>query len=201
MQYFQYGETETAHLSRRDPNMAALIRRLGMLQRKVTPDIFQALVEGIVGQQISSKAATTVNQRLRDLCGGITPESIGQLDISNIQHCGMTTKKAGYILSAADAFLNNAIDPKALEKLDDESVIHQLTKLPGIGRWTVEMLLLHSLQRPDIFSFDDLVIHRNLMAMHDLTNLRKSEFEEYRKLYSPYCSVAMIYLWRYKQEY
>lgn len=197
MEYFQYGKEEIQHLSRCDPNMATVIRKLGMLQRKVTPDIFQALTECIIGQQISSKAAATVNQRLRDLCVTVVPEVISQFSASEIQRCGMTMKKAGYIQDAAGAFVNGDIDPKVLGEMDDESVIRKLTALPGIGRWTAEMLLLHSLQRPNVFSLSDLIIRRNLMALHGLSEMRKAAFEKFRELYSPYCSVAMIYLWKY----
>jgi DNA-3-methyladenine glycosylase II len=196
MSFFIYGKTETDHLARRDKKMAAVIERYGMPERKVTPDLFEALVASIIAQQISSKAAATVTQRLRELCGIISPESIIRIAEREIQQCGMTLKKAGYIKSAARTILNKTIALDDFPALDDETIITQLTALPGIGRWTAEMLLLHSLQRPNVFSYDDLVIRRNLMSLHDLSVLTKSDFAKYRDLYSPYCSVAMIYLWK-----
>jgi len=199
--HFIYSRTETDYLSRRDKKLGALIGHFGMLERKVTPDIFQALVECIVGQQVSNAAAATVNARLKALVGKITPRNLSVSDALAIQECGMTHKKAGYIQAAADAALDGSIDLKSFPEMDDEAIIAQLIQLPGIGRWTAEMLLLHSLQRPDVFSYDDLVIRRSLTSLHKLSTFSRADFESYRKRYSPYCSVAMIYLWKYGSEY
>jgi DNA-3-methyladenine glycosylase II len=197
MPYFIYGQTETEHISQKDKKMSALIQQYGMLKRKVTPDLFEALVTSIIAQQISSKAAATVTQRFIALIGKITPELIRQTNALRIQECGMTHKKAGYLKAAAEVVLNGTIDLSAFPAMEDEAIIQQLVKLPGVGRWTAEMLLLHSLRRPDVFSYDDLAIRRSLMSMHNLSALTKADFEKYRKRYSPHCSVAMIYLWKY----
>lgn len=197
MSHFIYGQAETDHLSRKDKKMGALIRQYGMLKRKVTPDLFEALVSSIIAQQISSKAATTVTQRLTALIGKITPESIGETDALKIQECGMTHKKAGYLKASAEAVQNGTIDLPAFPAMEDKAIIKQLIALPGVGRWTAEMLLLHSLQRPDVFSYDDLAIRRGLMSLHNLSVFTKADFEKFRKRYSPHCSVAMIYLWKY----
>ena len=195
--FFRYGTQEMDFLSGADPAMGTLIARHGKLRRKVTPDLFTALAESIIGQQISTAAAATVNNRLATLCQSITPESIANARAAHIQQCGMTHRKAGYLIRAAEAFLAGDIDPQELRQLSDAEVITRLTRLAGVGRWTAEMLLLHALQRPDVFSYDDLVIRRSLMLLHGLKHLDKSTFELYRRMYSPYCSVAMIYLWRH----
>ncbi len=197
MSYFPYGKTEINHLSSKDKKMAAFIEQTGMLKRKVTPDVFQSLVSSIIAQQVSNKAAKTVHQRLNDLAGKISPKTIRLCDQAEIQQCGMTVKKAGYILSAAEAIMTKKLNLKELPTLDDQEVITKLTALPGIGVWTAEMILLHSLLRPNIFSYNDLVIRRNLASLHKLSDMNKATFEKYRKRYSPYCSVAMIYLWHF----
>jgi DNA-3-methyladenine glycosylase II len=197
MSHFVYTSTETDYLAKRDRRLGAVIRKYGMLERKVTPDIFEALVDCIIGQQVSSKAEATVSARIRELVGAITPEAIRATDAASIQQCGMTLKKAGYIVSAADAFQEGRVNPEAFDEMTDEAIVKQLVAFPGIGRWTAEMLLLHALQRPDVFSYDDLVIRRSLISIHQLTALSRADFEVYRERYSPYCSVAMIYLWRY----
>jgi DNA-3-methyladenine glycosylase II len=197
MQYFSYSQTETDHLSRRDDKMAGLITEYGMLQRPVIPDLFEALVVSILSQQVSSKAAVTIRQRLADCCGEITPHKIEGTDQRKIQQCGMTMKKAGYLKAAAHAVLSGALSLQDLEALDDDTVIGKLIMLPGIGRWTAEMLLLHSLQRPNVFSYDDLVIRKSLIFLHHLSAFGRAEFEYFKNLYAPYCSIAMIYLWKY----
>ena len=197
VRYFQYGQTEIEHLSGKDQKLGDVIRRFGMLERRVTPDVFEALVECIVGQQISSKAASTVNQRLKTLLVRIDAGSVLEKSIDEIQQCGMTIKKAQYITKAAEAILDGSINIEAFNTMDDEAIVEQLIRLPGVGRWTVEMILLHALQRPNVFSADDLVIRRSLMSIHELSVLGKTDFESFRQLYSPYGSVAMIYLWKY----
>jgi DNA-3-methyladenine glycosylase II len=109
----------------------------------------------------------------------------------------MTLRKAEYIRQAAKALYQGDIDIRAFNEMEDEEIMQQLSTLHGVGRWTAEMILLHSLQRPNVFSENDLVIRRSLMLLHDLTSLSKKDFAYYRQLYSPYGSVAMIYLWKY----
>jgi len=197
--YFKYGKKEITYLSQQDRRLAHVIEQYGKLKRKVIPDIFEALVLSIISQQISGKAAATVTQRFRDLCGDISAEMICNIEAASIQQCGMSFKKAGYIKTVANAFAEGTIDPGHFPDLDDEAIIAQLVQLPGIGRWTAEMLLLHSLQRPDVFSYHDLAIRRGLMSLHNLRELTKADFEKYRRRYSPYCSIAMIYLWKHSK--
>ena len=166
-----------------------------MIEREVIPDPFTALVSSIVGQQISSKAADTVWNRLEALLETITPESIAKTEISEIQACGMSARKAGYIKGAAEAALSGQVDFNALHTLSDEEIIIKLSSLRGVGIWTAEMLLIFSLCRPDVVSFKDLAICRGMMNLYGLKELPKEKFERYRKRYSPYGSVASLYLW------
>ena len=87
------------------------------------------------------------------------------------------------------------LDLAGLRSLSDADVILRLTALPGVGRWTAEMYLLFSLQRPDVVSWGDLAIRRGMMNLYGLTTLSREEFDRYRRRYSPYGSVASLYLW------
>lgn len=156
--FYSYGETEINHLKRRDKKMAAAIDRLGMIARPLSPDLFAALIRNIVDQQISVKAALTVNARLVTLLGAVTPTAVAAAPIEAIQACGMTMRKAGYIKGAADAALDGSLDLSAISQLPDNDVITQLSNLNGVGIWTAEMLLISSLSRPDIVSWGDLAI-------------------------------------------
>jgi len=192
---FDYGQTEIDYLKRKDKKLGAAIDKIGIIQREITPDPFTALVSSVVSQQISKKAAETVWNRLCVLIKDITPESMAQVELSDIKACGMSERKASYIKGIADAALSGTVDFKKLHTLPDEEIILQLSSLHGVGVWTAEMLLIFSLNRPDVLSFKDLAICRGMMNIYGLKELPKERFERYRKRYSPYGSVASLYLW------
>ena len=193
--YFEYGQKEIDYLKKKDKKLGESIDRIGIIKREITPDPFTALASSIVGQQISSKAAETVWNRLVALLGNITPESIVKADLAEIQSCGMSIRKAGYIKGIAEASILGEVDFDSLHKLSDEEIIKKLSSLHGIGVWTAEMLLIFSLNRLDVVSFKDLAIRRGIMNLYGLKELTKEKFERYRKRYSPYGSVASLYLW------
>lgn len=193
---FIYGPEAVEHLSRRDPLLGAHIARIGPMERETTPDLFESLVGSIVSQQISGKAAVTVGNRLMELLGGeCTPERVIDADPLAIQACGMSHRKVSYIKSAAQAARDGSLPLAGLASMTDEELVKCLDALPGIGRWTAEMLMIFSLNRHDILSYDDLGIRRGLMRVHSLESISRKEFEHFRTLYSPYGSVASLYLW------
>jgi 3-methyladenine DNA glycosylase/8-oxoguanine DNA glycosylase len=195
MQFFPYGEKEIQYLKKKDKKLGAAIHRTGMIKRRIKPDPFSALVSSVVSQQISNKAADTVWNRLSGLLGNITPGNIARVDLSQIQVCGMSRRKAGYIKGIAEAALSGQVDFNTLDALPDEEIIKKLSSLHGVGVWTAEMLLIFSLCRPDVVSYRDLAICRGMMNLYSLKNLTREKFESYRKRYSPYGSVASLYLW------
>lgn len=198
---FDYDDTATGHLCSRCEKMAAVIERVGFIERKVTPDVFESLASCIISQQISGKAAETVWARFSGLLGGeITPLSVTAADDGAMQKCGMSMRKVSYIKSAAQAAMDGRLPLSGLENMDDEEVIGILDALPGIGRWTAEMLMIFSLGRPDILSYDDLGIRKGLMRLHGLEAIPRGDFERFRALYSPYGSVASFYLWHIASE-
>lgn len=194
-QIFRYGEAETAYLKRRDAKLGAAIDRIGPIEREVTPVPFEALVRCVVDQQISTKAARTVRERLHALAGGVTPERIAALSADEIQKCGMTMKKAVTIAGVANAVLSGELDPDALCELPDDDVVARLTALDGVGLWTAEMILIFALGRRDVVSWGDLAIRRGMTRLYGLESLTRGQFLRYRKRYSPHGSVASLYLW------
>jgi len=198
MKVFDYGEKEITYLGKKDKQLLKIISAIGKIERQVTPNLFEALVESIIGQQISSKAAATVNQRLKDRFNGeISPEKVAATNHFHIQECGTTLKKAGYIKIAADAILHGKIKLDNFSTMTDEEIIVQLTQLPGVGVWTAEMLMIFSLQRPNIISYDDLIIRCSIMKLYKLEELTKEQFGIYKNQYHPYASIASLYLWAY----
>jgi methylated-DNA-[protein]-cysteine S-methyltransferase/DNA-3-methyladenine glycosylase II len=195
MHIFEYGQKEIDYLKSKDKKLGEAIDKIGIIKREVTPDTFTALISSVVGQQISSKAAKTVWSRLNELLGDITPENIAQADLLKMQACGMSQRKVGYIKGIAEAAINGEVDFNKLHTLSDEEIIKKLSALHGVGEWTAEMLLIFSLNRPDVVSYKDLAIRRGMMNLYGHKELPKERFDRYRKRYSPYGSVASLYLW------
>lgn len=108
---------------------------------------------------------------------------------------GMSLRKAKYILGFARRVQSDEFDLEAVRRMDDGQAIAALTSLRGVGVWTAEMILLFCLQRPDIFSYDDLAIQRGLRMVYHHRQVGRELFEKYRRRYSPYGSVASLYLW------
>ncbi len=193
--YFQYGEKEIAYLKKKDKKLAAVIDRIGMIERAVNPDLFSALVHSITGQQISTKAHQAVWQRMLDSLETITPEVINQLSLEEIQAFGMTFRKAGYIQSAAQKIIDKEFNINALHDLSDQEVCEKLTELKGVGQWTAEMLMIFSMQRMNILSYGDLAIQRGLRMIYHHQEINREKFNQYWKRYTPYASVASLYIW------
>lgn len=194
---FVYGERELTHLRHCDVRMAGLIERFGMIRREVIPDLFVALVSNIVGQQVSGKAAATIFGRLMREVQELMPQRLLSIDPERMRRCGLSPRKVHYIRSAAAAIEEGQLPVQQLPGLSDEEVKRVLVALPGVGEWTAEMLMIFSLQRPNVLSRNDLVIRRSLLSLYDLPKLTREQFEIFRARFSPYCTVASFYLWAY----
>ncbi|MBP2661675.1 MAG: HhH-GPD family protein [Firmicutes bacterium] len=194
--FFSYGQREIEYLQNVDKTLGAAMKRLGKIDREVIPDLFTALIYAIVGQQISVKAAHTVWHRMQLHFEEMIPQHIALATVEEIQQCGMSTRKAIYIKNIGEAVMYGSLKLMELYDLPDEEVIKRLSKMNGIGVWTAEMLLLNSMERPDIVSWGDIAIRRGMINLYNLTDITKEQFEKYKKHYSPYGSVASIYLWK-----
>ena len=193
--FFQYGETELAWLRSRDKQLAEIIDRIGRVERRVIPDLFAALVHSIVGQQISTKAHETIWGRIEAAFGAITPDKILSLKDEELQSVGISFRKVTYIKRATQKIHSGEFNIQALQELDDAEVARRLSSLDGIGLWSAEMLMLFSMQRPNILSYDDLAIQRGLRMVYHHRRIDRKLFEKYRRRYTPYGSVASLYLW------
>ena len=193
--YFSYGEAELAYLRQRNKRLGKVIDRIGHIDRTVDTDLFSSVVHHIIGQQISTKAQATIWQRMQDTLGTVNAESVLSADIPALQSLGMTFRKAEYITDFAQKVHTGAFDLNAVEHMSDDEAIRALSSLKGIGVWTAEMILLFCMQRPDIFSYDDLAIQRGLRMVYHHRKIDRTLFEKYRRRFHPYCSVASLYLW------
>ena len=193
--FFEYGEKETEYLKSKDTRLAEVIEKVGHINRAVDSDLFSSVVHHIIGQQISTKAQQTIWQRMNDAFGEVRADTVGNASIDELQSLGMTFRKAEYIKDFSLKILAGEFDLAAVEQMTDEDAISALVSLKGIGVWTAEMILLFCLQRPNIFSYDDLAVQRGMRMVYHHRKIDRKLFEKYRRRLSPYCSVASLYFW------
>lgn len=193
--YFRYGEKEIAYLKGKDPKLGEVIDKIGHIEREIDRDLFSSVIHHIIAQQISTKAQATIWQRMQDSLGEIQEKSIITAGKEKLQACGITFRKAEYIMDFAYKVKNGEFDLDEIWQMPDAEAITVLSSLKGIGVWTAEMILLFCMERPNIFSFDDLALQRGLRMVYHHRKIERKLFEKYRKRFSPYASVASLYLW------
>lgn len=193
--YFEYGQEEMEYLKSKDKHLAEVIDRIGKIERTVNPDLFSALINAIVGQQISTKAQQTVWKRMHNLLGEITPISILNRSKEDLQGIGLSFRKVDYIRNIAQKVADKELDLEALHGMNDEDLCAELSNLKGIGKWTAEMIMLFSMQRKNILSDGDLAILRGMRMLYHHRKITNEKFQKYWRRYSPYASIASLYLW------
>ena len=193
--YFHYGETEINYLKQKDKILAAVIDKIGYIKREVDTDLFSSVVHHIVGQQISNKAQATIWQRLQDTLTIVNAEHILNAGEEKLRACGISSRKIAYITDFARKVHSGEFDLEKIRSKSDEAAIEELCSLKGISVWTAEMILLFCLARPNVFSFDDLAVQRGLRMTYHHRQITRKLFEKYRRRFSPYGSVASLYLW------
>jgi DNA-3-methyladenine glycosylase II len=187
------------HLRRVDPHLREIIDRIGPCRLEPHPNRFGALVRSIVGQQISSKAAASINQRLVAIGGDPHhPSRLLELGEISLRSAGLSGAKARYVLNLAEAVDSGQVPLDAFDdSWDDAAIIQSLTSIKGIGVWTAEMFLIFVLNRPDILPVNDLGVRAGLRNRHGLAELpQPRECHALAEHWRPYRSIASWYLWR-----
>src|SRR4029453_13785645 len=182
-------------LMRRDQVLAPIIKRYGVCGIKTgrENDIFCGLVEAVVAQQASTRAAATIFGRICTLLpnGTPSPEALQQLSDEALRGAGLSRQKLGYMRDLSLKALDGTINSAGLQGMSDDAIVAELTKIKGIGRWTVEMLLIFRLTRADVFPAGDLGI---VKAVEKAYNLGKTpdvkQLQAIAQQWRPYRSVA-----------
>ena len=193
--YFQYGDREIDYLKSRDNRFAEVMDKVGIIRRRVIPDIFSALVHSIIGQQISTKAQESIWRNPVALLGEVTPERILLIGREELQAVGLSFRKVDHIRDAARRFESGEFNAESFDSMTDEQIVEKLTQLRGVGAWSAEMLMLFSMQRPDVLSFGDLAILRGLRMIYHHRRIDRKLFDKYHRRFSPCNSVASLYIW------
>lgn len=158
--------------------------------------LFYELIESIISQQLSVKAADTIFGRFKNLFGNKfpTPSQVLTMDDDKLRSCGISFAKISYVKSVANAFVSDLIDIEKIKKQSDEEVIEELTQIKGVGRWTAEMILIFTLKRPDVFSIGDLGLRNAITKLYGITD--RKDMVKLSENWKPHRSTASWYLWR-----
>jgi DNA-3-methyladenine glycosylase II len=186
------------HLKGSDPILSEIIDRVGEYRIEFRDPDFETLVKSIVYQQLSGRVASVIFERLRRAVkGSVTPQSILKLRPSRMRTLGLSGQKTAYIRDLARHTRDGAVVFEELDGLADLDVIERLTKVKGIGVWTVHMFLIFALRRHDVLPVGDLGIRNAIRRAYHLQELpTPAEMEQIAARWRPYCTVASWYLWR-----
>lgn len=193
----------TAHLSK-DKKLAKVLKGQEELKLRFHRNIPLRLCASIMSQQLSTKVAQVIFERFLQLYNGEepTPEQITATPFDTLRAIGLSNAKTQYVLNVAQFAKEHGLDDKKLKKMSNEEIIDLLTQIKGVGRWTVEMLLMFTLGREDVFAVDDYGIQVAMKKLYGLDDSNKKEFKgEMLRLsqkWSPYRTYACLHLWRWK---
>ena len=188
------------YLMKSDPELIPLLDAFKIQDLQPETDYFKSLTRSIVYQQLSGKAAKTISDRFILLYKDKsypTPVDVINIDHEKLRSVGLSNSKAQYIKNIAHAFLDNPDTYDSLEKMDDQDIIDTLITIKGVGPWTVQMFLMFTLNRPDVFPVTDLGVQKGFQHYYKLSEmptpgqmLKKSE------QWAPYRTVVSLYFWR-----
>jgi DNA-3-methyladenine glycosylase II len=203
-----YREVKLAkkHLSEYDPVLAQVIKEVGEFRLKPHKKYFETLVDAIISQQLSTKAAESILNRFEALFSGSgmkkrfpLPEEIIAMDGTRIRACGLSNLKVGYVKDLASKVLDGIVKIHKLNLLPDEEIINELVQVKGIGVWSAHMFLMFCLARLDVLPVGDLGFRKAVMLNYRLRKMpdeKKINLISKKNNWSPYRSVATWYLWQ-----
>ncbi len=183
---------------KKDRKLAKIIDQIGSYNLPITKNPYESLVEAIITQQLSGKAADSISTRFRDIYGKFPkPADVLKTSDGKLRKAGLSYMKVSYIKDLSNKVESKELRLAYMKNLTDKEVIEQLTIVKGIGRWTAEMFLIFSLGRQDVLPVGDLGLKKGIQKMYSLSELpEKEEMEKIAQKWRPYRSVATWYLWR-----
>jgi DNA-3-methyladenine glycosylase II len=190
------------HLSQ-DEIFKPLLEKIDFPAAVSRGDLYESLIRSIVGQQLSVKAAQTIHGRFIELFEDAYPhpDEVLSFQIPDLRAVGLSNSKANYIQNVAEFFKTEKLQNKDWSQMEDDEIIKYLTQIKGVGKWTVQMILMFTLDRPDIFPIDDLGIQHGIKGLYKLDESGKElkkKMVEIAETWRPYRTYASKYLWRWK---
>lgn len=185
------------YLCGKDKRLARVIEMVGPLTYTPYQDSYSFIVNQIIGQMLSNKVRDVIYGRLIDRCGGeVRMETVGRLTDEEIRSIGISGAKVRYIRRFTESMKSGEIDFAGFSQMSDEEIIKQLTKLPGIGRWTAKMYLIFSLDRPDVLPVEDVAFLQGYQWTYKIDDVSPAAVRKKCKKWSPYASIAARYMYQ-----
>ncbi|HET9057458.1 MAG TPA: DNA-3-methyladenine glycosylase 2 family protein [Chitinophagaceae bacterium] len=188
----------------KDARLKPIIKKTGILKINKKKKVYLHLCSSIMSQQLSTKVARVFHKRFLDLYGDQepTPEQIIDTPFEKLRAIGLSNAKATYVQNVCRFFIEQKITDKKLYQLSNEEVIALLTQIKGVGKWTVEMILMFTLGREDVFAIDDLGLQQAVIGLYDLKHrdkkIMRNKILKISEQWAPYRTYACMYLWRWK---
>lgn len=196
----QPNQTAIKHL-KKDKVFKHIVKTTELNTYSRSKSCFNALVKSITSQQLSVKAAASIYSRLQALCKNrITKKGLLAIEHDSLRGVGLSNSKANYVKNVASFFIDHKLTDSKIQKLSDEEIIKLLTQIKGVGVWTVQMMLIFHLDRPDVFPIGDLEVRKQMIKLYQVEEEGKQQLlklEEIARNWAPYRSLASIYLWSY----
>lgn len=190
---------------RKDARLKEILKNQSPFVLQEQARLIDYLIDSIVGQQLSTKAAAVIVGRFRNMLpkkGSL--QDILALEVEALRAAGLSYQKTSYVHAAADFFLQQKITDAKLRKMSDATILETLTQIKGVGKWTVQMMLIFGMGREDVFAPDDLGIRQAMQDVYDLDHLQGkqlvAEMELIAKHWQPYRSYACLHLWKHKDD-
>lgn len=189
-------DNRVTYLCAADKILGKLILTIGTISWPLQDDFFVSLVKSIISQQLSNKAAASIYRKFETLCGVVNPERVAVLSEENLRQAGLSQSKIRYISGLAQSILTGELSFQNLDSQNNADVIKHLTQIKGIGQWTAEMFLIFSLHREDVLSFGDAGLQSTIRWLYGTDEREtKAQMNLLQQVWSPYNSVAALYLW------
>lgn len=187
----------------KEPNISRIINSIKIPDFTPSQKIYDDLLESIISQQLSVKVASVIYSRFLNLFPDNYPhpELVNSIEFDQLRKAGLSNQKAGYIQNVASFTLQHNLENKDWQNMSDDDILGFLTQIKGVGPWTVQMLLMFSLGRPDVFPIDDLGIQQGMAKIFGLQESGKAlkmKMVELAEPWRPYRTVACRYIWRWK---
>jgi DNA-3-methyladenine glycosylase II len=197
--------SNTPHPLESDPHLGGWIQHFGLPELKPQSDLFSYLIRSIIAQQLSTKAAQTIERRFEELVEfNLTPSHLHSYSAQTLREAGISQQKAHYIHHACLLFIEHGCTDDDLHAMDDQSFIKYITQIKGVGTWTAEMMLIFGMGRQDVFPMKDLGIQQAMCRLFEWPQLSPKQLNERMiqasAMWAPYRTYAALTLWRYKDE-
>ncbi|MDQ3050769.1 MAG: DNA-3-methyladenine glycosylase 2 family protein [Bacteroidota bacterium] len=192
-------------LLQKDPVMKSIIKKTGKLESVKNRNLYFSLLKSITSQQLSTKAGDTIFSRFLDLFPARKPlaEKVISMNIEKLRGAGLSYAKAGYLKNIAEFSLTHGLEYRKLNKMEDDAVMEYLISIKGVGRWTAEMILMFTVNRPDILPVDDIGIRNEMKKMYGISGEGKifiAQMHEVAEHWKPYRTLACRHLWRHRDQ-